>query len=238
MGGSNDPFRGEFVHDIDTLILLLVIPVASCVLVLATQQVKPLVQCIEALIPEDHDNDFKNESRNNLYPWSEAIYSRYITKLGIDEELYLQEWVTIRGIGELSEPVGKQLFYPLFVLAIMMLARAGFFDNWVMLPGLKIVFGVIFCYLIYLDFCLKTAIQKADRQILKVLHQKSISIYKHDQEKEIAQFEKMVGWVEQYAYGVYKPFFKRPIFQGVALLVTAIVVGYIDDTVLMMKLFK
>ncbi|MGD0961617.1 MAG: hypothetical protein ABSB19_17545 [Methylomonas sp.] len=226
--GSNAPFRGDFIHNLDALLFSLLAVVFTPLFIGITNAVQSLAACIQ----------YKTRDEQNLR-WPDAVCRRYQTGSDIGNDL-LHDWVTIRLIGELTERASALILYPFIVASlVVVLAYWSYFDNWIMHPGMKVGLGLIFAYLFYCDFRLKTEAEAAEKKAIQRLRYQEIFHRAGHENADLAmQLEKLIAVAEQYAAGAYKPFFKRPIFQGCLLLILTVAIGYSDYSTLVMTLLK
>jgi hypothetical protein len=229
-GYSNAPYRGDVIYNIYNLDLgltLLLTAGSIWLLIWVANAVQALTGCLRTAIQNEQS-----------LAWPLSVCQRYQESMHIDAEK-LHDWVTIRLIGELTERVSAQIFYPFAVAALMMLSRLSYFDNWVMQPGLLAVFCLVFAYLFYCDYRLKAVVDEVEKQAVKRLRHQVISQLAVRADHDSAgQLEKLLDVAREYAVGAYKPFLQRPIFQGCVLIILSIALSYSDYSSLMWTLLK
>ncbi|WP_026601352.1 hypothetical protein [Methylomonas sp. 11b] len=222
LGVPVTPYRGEFVYHLDFILLRLVlVPTYLFLMISVTEAAQAIIQFIRS-IPRAE-------------PWPVSMTEEYRATLNIDNA-YLQDWVTIRLVGDMTQQASRLISYPLFAAALMVLARMSYFDNWHTPPGLLIVIGVCIAYLFYCDFRLKAVADKTEHESLKNLRRLSIANQGNADNPPLAgKLGSLSDLAERYAEDTYKPFVQRPIFQGVLLIIMAAAIGYTDYLSIVLK---
>ncbi|MDX8126426.1 hypothetical protein QLH52_03980 [Methylomonas sp. OY6] len=222
LGVPFTPYRGPFVYYLDLILLkAILVPAFLFLMISVTEAAQAIIQFIRT-IPR-------------AAPWPASMTKEYSDTLNIDAA-YLQDWVTIRLVGDMTQQTSRLISYPLFAAALMVLARMSYFDNWHTPPGLLIVIGVCIAYLFYCDFRLKALADETEQNAMKNLRRLSIANHGNVKDSSLAgKLTSLSELAERYAEGTYKPFVQRPIFQGMLLIIVAAAIGYTDYLSIMMK---
>jgi len=150
----------------------------------------------------------------------------------------LNEWISVRFIGELTKRINEMTSYPFIILIMTFLAISSYFDKWIIPPGLWIIMAFGFFYLIHSDHQLTKTAEEASKDAIKRIRRKIIQCKAQELNASLTnQLEDLATLIENYREGAFRPFTKRPIFLNSLLLVGAMAVDQTDNLSLMLKLF-
>jgi hypothetical protein len=167
--------------------------------------------------------------------WPYSTLSGQANPFGI-AAIDMKEWVGVRFMMNLSKRIYGIIGYPLLIALLMVLARSNYFDNWTLSVALKLVITSSIGLLIYWDYQLKRAVDKAKNNALNLLRQKAMK-YKFDAGHRGDKINQLITFIEQDADSTYKALNQRPIFINCLLILLAILADYaIDYTQLVNKL--
>jgi hypothetical protein len=145
-----------------------------------------------------------------------ATTRRHFSRLkgGIDVE-YLDEWIDLQLIAELTEQVGRLVYFPSFLLLLMILARNSWWDCWSWPISLIAVFGCNFILALASVVILQTAAREAKRKaeaslaakIKKLQAQAAPSVAQNN----AAQAERLLDEIQHLNRGAFVPFWDNPV---------------------------
>ena len=233
LGIPKDPSRGDSIETLNQVLLRgFLVPAFTFLLCLVVDTVWMAVFLIENAISGDVDNPVE-------WPFPGSGKSKE-SCFKIGDEL-LHQWESMRFVNELSKRVYEIIGYPLIVLLIMTLARSNYFENWVTPPALKLVVLFSLGLLLFSDYRLRKAVDKARASALKTLKYKRVQYTGSSQagaDKEAGKLGCLIGLLESSDEVAYKSFAQRPIFQNCVLIVAALLADSIDYSVLASNFFK
>lgn len=225
-GILNIPFRGETISQINAFLMFLLLIIFICSYILIMGRTQEVIRYIE-----EKNSDFVTI----IWPFqSRSLFASQVNM----PDIQLHEWVTIRLISELTVEANRLLLYPMLVLALHVLSRLSYFDNWITPPGLLLALLLGFVYIFYCDFRLKTMAEEVEKNAMSGLRKRLVRSYANTGSTVAAQLAQLVDRSESYAQNAYKPFLHRPVFQGLILVIAAAALDYSDYGSLVMKLFK
>ncbi len=133
--------------------------------------------------------------------WPNEALARIAVRRSLVVEEDASDLLDAQLIADRTEVVGKLIVYPFFVLAILMIARVGFFDHWHWPLSLVIIFGIMSSYALACAVIMRRAGENARQKILERLQEKLSQAHAgHVQERregdggtEAASDESMLG---------------------------------------------
>jgi hypothetical protein len=149
----------------------------------------------------------------------------------------LNEWISVRFIGELTRQIYGFIGSPLIVALLLVLACSSYFDNWIMPFYMKLSIGFCVGWLLYWDQRLKRAADTARENALATLRLRAMKFQSQDRAGPVsAQLERLISMIENDEATVYKPFTQRPIFMNTLLIMVALLADSTDYFLLASKL--
>jgi hypothetical protein len=167
--------------------------------------------------------------------WGTAL-DKYQSKHGVPAA-YLDEWIDIDFISQASKPVVRLIYYPFFVLTIMILSRNHYFDSWDWPPALLLILGCSSVYAVYCALRLRGAAERARTQCLTTLHEKLSRVLADKGEPDARlnimasnetapatvshpkgladQLRMMIEQIEQTEQGAFAPVARHPVLAAV-----------------------
>ncbi|HEY4249185.1 MAG TPA: hypothetical protein VGM64_20340 [Lacunisphaera sp.] len=141
---------------------------------------------------------------------------RHFSRLkgGIDAE-YLDEWIDLQLIAELTEQVGRLVYFPSCLLLLMILARNRWWDHWAWPVSLIVVFACNFILALASVVILQTAARAAKRRaeaslaakIKKLQAQAAPSLAQNN----ATQAENLLDEIQHLDRGAFVPFWDNPV---------------------------
>ena len=137
------------------------------------------------------------------------------------EKRYLDEWIDLQLIAELTERVGRLVYYPSIVFFLLLLARNAWWDRWPWPWLLITLFVCNFLLAVTSIGILQNAARKAKRDAEATLEAKVHrlqAITAESQEKNNAnQAEKLLEEIRRLRRGAFVPIWENPILGAVLL---------------------
>ena len=137
------------------------------------------------------------------------------------ERQYLDEWIDLQLIADLTERVGRLVYYPSIVFFLLLLARNGWWDRW---PWPWPLISIFVCNLLLAVssvVILQNAARKAKRAAEATLEAKVKrlqAITAESQEKNNAnQAEKLLKEIRRLRRGAFIPIWENPVLGAVLL---------------------
>ena len=121
---------------------------------------------------------------------------------------------SLRFCGQLTEGVGKLIYYPFIVVLVMILSRSSFFDGWDFPISLLIVIGSSIGLAIFSAFHFRQSAEKARRRVLQELD--SLLNACSDSPRK-AQVQQVIRDVQTFKKGAFCPFAEQPILKAFAI---------------------
>ncbi len=129
---------------------------------------------------------------------------------------YVPYWLDVEFVARHTKAMENFIWYPIPPLLLLGLARSTIFDNWTFSPGLLASIIILLVYLFSVAFILqhvaKTMRKKADEKLEKEL--RKLRGNSTNNEKRIAQLERMAGEVKNNEEGALTPFLRQPMIQA------------------------
>jgi hypothetical protein len=141
--------------------------------------------------------------------WPDS-YTRLVDADGL-HEAYKHEYIDLRVIAKRSDAVGQLIFYPFFILFVIIIARNSFFDRWDWPPTILLFLGLISAYAVYAVWSLRRAAEDArtvllDRLNLKLLAQRNNIVAE--------QLRLMIRRVKACEEGAFAPITQQPVIKA------------------------
>lgn len=152
--------------------------------------------------------------------WPDALLNDWKTRLGL-EGGYLDEWLDMRFIATLTEAVGQLIWWPLLLLALLVVARNPFFANFDWPMSLWLVLGLNTAFVVGYAVQLRRAARAARDVELERLRLKSIKAEK-EEEGTAEQIRQLVKEIEDMTGGAFAPLSADPIVHAVLVAVSGV----------------
>jgi hypothetical protein len=121
---------------------------------------------------------------------------------------------SLRFCGQLTEGVGKLIYYPFIVVLVMIVSRFSLFDAWDFPISLLIVIGSNIGLAIFSAFHFRQSAEKARGRVLQEL---SSMMNACSGSTRKAQVQKVIRDVETFKKGSFCPFAEQPILKAFAI---------------------
>lgn len=149
------------------------------------------------------ENASKNASET---PWDEARISLKSTYF----------------VGRLTAMVGSLVWYPFFVVILLMAARSRFFDDWHTPAALWTVYGVSFLMIFVRIYGLGRAAQKVkDLEIGRITERRDQTLltWGRGAPEQLTRADRILAMLQNYQEGAFAPITNKPVFRGLMALI-------------------
>ncbi|MDB6019249.1 MAG: hypothetical protein JWR19_3738 [Pedosphaera sp.] len=147
------------------------------------------------------------------YP--EATRHHFSRQWGNLSAEYLNGWIGLQLIAELTERVGRLVYYPALLLFVLMLARNGWWDRWAWPPPLILIFisnlVLALASVAILQQTAKEAKRKTEESLAAKLKQLQARIAADAEQNDAAQAERLLEEIRQLQRGAFALFWKNPV---------------------------
>ena len=130
------------------------------------------------------------------------------------DDLYLDQYIDLRIIAKRSDAVGRLIFYPFFVLFVIIIARNNFFDRWDWPPTILLFLGLCSAYAVYAVWSLRRAAENAREALLDKLNAKLLSRENHGLSD---QLRLMIRLVKSCQEGAFAPVTQQPVIRALLM---------------------
>lgn len=137
---------------------------------------------------------------------------------GLEQSAILDEWLDLQLIAELTERVGRMIYYPFIVFFLMLLARNNWWDQWPWSLPLIVIFAINLSIAVGSAVILQRSALRAREIGLKCLNEKlqqlrgaSAKTPAQKEEHDIKQAEELVDEIRKLNTGAFCTLWKNPI---------------------------
>lgn len=194
-GRPNIPYRGSVSSLVDAVLASICVFLMIIFMFFIVDATRLCLRPIHAMI------EFPN--------WHEGL----IDGSKIDSMITLpdiENWLDVQFIAQLTDSVGKLIYYPFIIIAIMIAVRWQYFDNWDWPISLMTVYMTGSFYIISCVVRLQYAAKKARKQAISKL-QKTQDRIRFVDSKRSEQIEYLIGRIKSVKQGAFTPFFENPV---------------------------
>ncbi len=123
------------------------------------------------------------------------------------------ELLDVRFVTRLTEDIGKMIYWPFIVLAVMVAARFPYFDNWSFPISLIIAYAIPSIYLIICALALQHTAKEIRAKALGYLNERLFSARfgKDENRKRALKLTRLIKEIESMREGAFRPFFENPV---------------------------
>jgi hypothetical protein len=125
----------------------------------------------------------------------------------------LEDWIDVQLVTELTEQVGKLVYYPTILLVLLLLARNGWWENWSWPPWY--IFSFVCGLLLSLAsvWILQNTAKQSKRQAEKNLERKAALARAREEPppSKASQAEKLLDQLQHLKRGAFVPFWQNPV---------------------------
>jgi hypothetical protein len=136
---------------------------------------------------------------------------------GLWNTAFLDEYFDFRAIALRSEAVNRLIFYPFFVLFLLIIARNDFFDRWDWPTSTLLFFTLCSAYAVYSVLALRFAAEQARKSLLTQLDQKLLSALAHPDDGLVEQLRLLRDKIEHSEEGAFAPLSQQPVIKALLM---------------------
>jgi hypothetical protein len=147
------------------------------------------------------------------YP--ETTRHHFSRQLGNISDEYLDEWLSSQLIADLTERVGKLVYYPCILVLLLVLARNSWWDAWSWPAPLIIIFGLNFALslagVMVLQHAAREAKSRAEESLSLKIKQLQHKTEPDTEKNNVKQAEELLEEIRSLRRGAFAPFWENPI---------------------------
>ncbi len=211
MDPPKTPARGAAEFVIDRAILLPTVVAFLSLLVFAMHESDRAVWLIGEL---RKSTNWPANALENVWPASAPA----------DERRRFDEWLDVRFIGTMTEPVQHIIFDPFAILALLIVSRSSLFDRWNIPDTLILIFGLAIAFVAIAALRLRAAVERMRTDSTDRLQLSELECKAKGLDKLARQLAAVRSNVRTYRTGAFAPFSQQPLVKA-ALTVTGTVSG-------------
>lgn len=161
-------------------------------------------------------------AEHEVMRWPSALVKTYQNRYGLTDSRVIECRILLDFVKQHTDAPNKFIFYPFFVLFLIILSRNYYFDNWQTTPFTLFVYIGLTIFTLASAFRLRAAAQYAKEKILERLesndaqapvnqrwYQRDDRWYKRDD--KAAKFKSLVSEIREFKEGIYKPLSHHPV---------------------------
>jgi membrane protein implicated in regulation of membrane protease activity len=150
-----------------------------------------------------------------------ATYLHFSRILGEAETEYLDEWIDVQLIADITERVGWLVYYPCWLLLALALARNGWWDTLSWPTALVLVFVLNIVLALASAVTLQMAARRAKQEAERSLDQKARLLKAEtaasEKEKASSQAAQLLDEIRNLRRGAFVPFWQNPVVGAITL---------------------
>jgi hypothetical protein len=161
----------------------------------------------------------KLSARPTLYPL--ATRRHFSRQMGRIADEYLDEWIDLQLIAELTERVDRLVYYPACLVLLMLVARNSWWDCWSwpvsLLVGYLLNFILSLACVVILQRAAKGAKRKAEQSLTAKIKKLQAQTAPSAAQNNSNQAEKLLDEIRQLDRGAFVPFWENPVVGAIFL---------------------
>ena len=226
-GWPNTPARGDVAFRINFIMLWASVLASQFVIFFVVDAIVFLCQLIHALrrdvLGDPSESDARTEPR-----WAESTLAYYRTKFDVNDvqlnAIVLMDFIALR-----TKVVTNLVYFPFFLLALMILSRNRLFDDWTMPVGLVAIFTTSVLIVILCAILVRMAAENVRERILEILGEDLVrakglkeaqAVLLHKKPDLVPQIEALLTRVRSVHTGAFAPYSQQPIVRALLLPLT------------------
>jgi hypothetical protein len=160
-------------------------------------------------------DQFTNQlERPNPTKWPRSTVAEFEERTGVREPT-VSYWIDIQFIAEWTRMLGPLMYYPLIIMALMLIARSPIFDDWDMPLGLIAVFTMAFGYTCACAYVLRRAAERTRGVVVRHLSDQLLRAkVTAGGWREAGQIEVLLEEVRAIRSGVFAPLSQQPLVRA------------------------
>jgi hypothetical protein len=152
-------------------------------------------------------------SAESDYPF--ATRRHFSRQLGNIRTEYLNEWIDIQLVADLTERVGRLVYYPTYLIFALLLARSGWWDSLSWPTGLILVYGFNLLLALASVLILQRAAQAAKREAEENMIVKVKALQARNaptpEQNDADQAKQLLDEIRDLRRGAFAPFWENPV---------------------------
>jgi len=228
-GFPSTPARGDFSAEVDQWVLRGSVPLfllLTFFVVNATLLCKRFIGTLSeyhTLWPVSTRRHFGDVLEKSMHPHTpgETQAATAVGQLAIEHEQAYDDWIDVRAIAERTAVVGKLIYYPLFVLLLLLFARSTLFDKWDWPPGLVLTFVLSFTIVIACAVVLRKEAERARTIALTKVRRRLLVIKAGGPPELASQLQFMLQEMADMSDGAFASLTQQPVIRALLLFVSA-----------------
>ncbi len=152
--------------------------------------------------------------------WPARVIEEAKTRLGLTHRNDVAEVLTIEAIGLRTQEIGRFVTYPFIVLALLLLARNAYFDNWIWPDALIIAFVVLATFALVPAFSVRQVARRARDNVRTRLQPDEASAYgqgDRDGELRAMEIKTVIEMIDDTEFGAFAPWRRHPILKALLI---------------------
>ena len=144
--------------------------------------------------------------------WPDEAMKKIKVGLDIKKEDFA-ELLDVRFVTQLTENIGKMIYWPFIILAIMIASRFPYFDNWNFPLSLVILYAIPSIYLIICAINLQRTAKKVRAKALEYLNGRLFAARfgENENSRFALKLTRMIREIESMREGAFRPFYENPV---------------------------
>jgi len=220
LGFPTVPYRGPVTYAVDRALLLACVIAVNVLIFSVVDAVRLCHRTLAALNEAQRAKNTAAFAQQSPLPlWPRATRVRFSDELGIDDA-YVEPWITVNFIAEWTTALEWMVYWPFVAIALMIVARAPWFDDWSFPIVLVILFAVSLSYLGWCLYVLRSDAERARRESLQRLTSELIRLKGQPiaAKSPAAQVEAMIHDIDTLRGGALASLWQQPILRGASLV--------------------
>jgi hypothetical protein len=155
--------------------------------------------------------------------WPQKLVREYSGTIDVDGEVEtcIVNRLAIDLIAARTEVIGRLIYYPFILLALMMLSRLSYFDDWDLPVGLLVVFGMNAAGAVFAARTLRRSAERARQTALqhlqRIVFRASVGGETPEQQQRLAAAHRAIEEIEAVRTGAFGPFSDNPLVGALLL---------------------
>ena len=149
--------------------------------------------------------------------WPERTLQAFQARVGVPAK-YLDDWIDLEFVARRTKCVGALIYYPFIVLALMLLARSAFFDDWYAPPTLNVLAALSFAIVLACALALRRSAEASRRYALARLRDAILRAKGEAGNTALVnQLDALRDRIERLRDGAFAPYSQQPLLKAVLL---------------------
>lgn len=150
-----------------------------------------------------------------------ATRRHFARQMGNVSDDYLDEWIDLQLIAELTERVGRLIYYPTLLVMLLIVARNDWWDAWPWPLALVVCFGFNFVLalagIVVLQRAAKAAKRTAERSLTEKVRMLRARLQPTVEANDAARGQEVLAEIRKLHRGAFVPFWENPVVGAIFL---------------------